>query len=421
MFFLKKIIISGKRKLQGEVSIHGAKNAVLPILCASILCEDKVVLHNCPKLSDVNNTLSVLESLGCQTQSFENTIEIIPSKYIDTTINEEYMSKMRSSILFLSGCIAREGKANLSLPGGCELGPRPIDIHIKCFEKMGVDVIEKRGVLNCSCNRLQGAHLNLPFPSVGATENVMILASKAEGITIIRNAAREPEIKDLAEFLNKCGAQIKGAGTDKITIKGVKKLNGCEHTIISDRIEASTYMAFCAVTGGDLLIKDVQTEFIQPVVYAFRESGCKTEFYKNSLRITAPKRLARVNRVKTLVYPGFPTDSVMNLMAMCAVAKGTSVFEETIFQNRFNSAQELNKMGAQIKVYDRIAVVEGVEELFGAEVKATDLRGGAALVCAGLCANSTTTISQTSHIYRGYENLVENLKKLGADIKTENA
>ena len=417
---MKKIIISGKRKLQGEVSIHGAKNAVLPILCASILCEDKVVLHNCPKLSDVNNTLSILESLGCQTQSFENTIEIIPSKYIDTTINEEYMSKMRSSILFLSGCIAREGKANLSLPGGCELGPRPIDIHIKCFEKMGVDVIEKRGVLNCSCNKLQGAHLNLPFPSVGATENVMILASKAEGITIIRNAAREPEIKDLAEFLNKCGAQIKGAGTDKITIKGVKKLNGCEHTIISDRIEASTYMAFCAVTGGDLLIKDVQTEFIQPVVYAFRESGCKTEFYKNSLRITAPKRLARVNRVKTLVYPGFPTDSVMNLMAMCAVAKGTSVFEETIFQNRFNSAQELNKMGAQIKVYDRIAVVEGVEELFGAEVKATDLRGGAALVCAGLCANSTTTISQTSHIYRGYENLVENLKKLGADIKTEN-
>ena len=417
---MKKIIISGKRKLQGEVSIHGAKNAVLPILCASILCEDKVVLHNCPKLSDVNNTLSILESLGCQTQSFENTIEIIPSKYIDTTINEEYMSKMRSSILFLSGCIAREGKANLSLPGGCELGPRPIDIHIKCFEKMGVDVIEKRGVLNCSCNRLQGAHLNLPFPSVGATENVMILASKAEGITIIRNAAREPEIKDLAEFLNKCGAQIKGAGTDKITIKGVKKLNGCEHTIISDRIEASTYMAFCAVTGGDLLIKDVQTEFIQPVVYAFRESGCKTEFYKNSLRITAPKRLARVNRVKTLVYPGFPTDSVMNLMAMCAVAKGTSVFEETIFQNRFNSAQELNKMGAQIKVYDRIAVVEGVEELFGAEVKATDLRGGAALVCAGLCTNSTTTISQTSHIYRGYENLVENLKKLGADIKTEN-
>ena len=417
---MKKIIISGKRKLQGEVSIHGAKNAVLPILCASVLCEDKVVLHNCPKLSDVNNTLSILESLGCQTQSFENTIEIIPSKYIDTTINEEYMSKMRSSILFLSGCIAREGKANLSLPGGCELGPRPIDIHIKCFEKMGVDVIEKRGVLNCSCNRLQGAHLNLPFPSVGATENVMILASKAEGITIIRNAAREPEIKDLAEFLNKCGAQIKGAGTDKITIKGVKKLNGCEHTIISDRIEASTYMAFCAVTGGDLLIKDVQTEFIQPVVYAFRESGCKTEFYKNSLRITAPKRLARVNRVKTLVYPGFPTDSVMNLMAMCAVAKGTSVFEETIFQNRFNSAQELNKMGAQIKVYDRIAVVEGVEELFGAEVKATDLRGGAALVCAGLCANSTTTISQTSHIYRGYENLVENLQKLGADIKTEN-
>ena len=417
---MKKIIISGKRKLQGEVSIHGAKNAVLPILCASILCEDKVVLHNCPKLSDVNNTLSILESLGCQTQSFENTIEIIPSNFIDTTINEEYMSKMRSSILFLSGCIAREGKANLSLPGGCELGPRPIDIHIKCFEKMGVDVIEKRGVLNCSCKKLQGAHLNLPFPSVGATENVMILASKAEGITIIRNAAREPEIKDLAEFLNKCGAQIKGAGTDKITIKGVKKLNGCEHTIISDRIEASTYMAFCAVTGGDLLIKDVQTEFIQPVVYAFRESGCKTEFYKNSLRITAPKRLARVNRVKTLVYPGFPTDSVMNLMAMCAVAKGTSVFEETIFQNRFNSAQELNKMGAQIKVYDRIAVVEGVEELFGAEVKATDLRGGAALVCAGLCASSTTTISQTSHIYRGYENLVENLKKLGADIKTEN-
>lgn len=416
---MKKIIISGKRKLQGEVSIHGAKNAVLPILCASVLCESKVVLHNCPNLSDVKNTLSILNSLGCQSESFENTIEITPSKHINTTISEEYMSKMRSSILFLSGCIAKEGKANLSLPGGCELGPRPIDIHLKCFEKMGVSVIEKHGVLSCLCERLHGAHLNLPFPSVGATENVMILAAKADGETIIRNAAREPEIKDLAEFLNKCGAQILGAGTDKIIIKGVKKLKGCEHTIISDRIEASTYMAFCAVTGGDLLIKDVQTEFVQPVIYAFREAGCKTEFYKNSLRICAPKQLGRVNRVKTLVYPGFPTDSVMNLMAMCAVAKGTSVFEETIFQNRFNSAQELNKMGAQIKVYDRIAVVEGVEELFGAEVKATDLRGGASLVCAGLCANSPTTITQTSHIYRGYENLVENLQKIGADIKTE--
>jgi len=414
---LGKFIINGKRKLEGEVDIHGAKNAVLPLLCASVLCDEKVVIKNCPNLSDVKNTLEILKFLGLDVNKENNIIEIFPTKNIKNYIPECYMSKMRSSIVFLGSILAKEGKAKLCFPGGCELGPRPIDIHLTGLKKLGVEINEKFGVIDCKSKRIVGTSINLPFPSVGATQNLMLASVKAKGKTIIHNAAREPEIKELQDFLNKCGADISGAGGNSITINGVNKLYGCEHTVLPDRIEASTYMSFASVTNGKLKLKNVCTEHIEPVIFAFREAGCEMSLTENEVNIVAPETLKRVHHVKTLVYPGFPTDSIMPLMSMCAVAKGTSVFEETIFQNRFKSADELNKLGAEIKIYDRLAIVEGVEELFGTEVKATDLRGGAALICAGLFAQGTTTISELHHIDRGYENIELNLTNIGADIK----
>ena len=414
---MEKLIISGKRVLNGEVNIHGAKNAALPILCASILCDEKVVLKNCPCLTDVDNTIEILEFLGCKVFRSGNTVEILPSSYQKTFIPEHFMNKMRSSIIFLGSLLSNNGCAKLCMPGGCELGPRPIDIHLNGLRKLGITINEKFGNIDCKCDKITGTSINLPFPSVGATENIMLAAVKGKGKTVIHNAAREPEIKDLEKFLNKCGADISGAGGDSIVINGVDKLYGCVHSVLPDRIEASTYMAFAAVTGGELVLNNVCIEHIEPVVFAFREAGCLVDLFDEKIKIKAPKRLNRVNHIKTLVYPGFPTDSIMPLMAMCCVANGTSIFEETIFQSRFKAAEELNKLGANIKVYDRVAVVEGVEKLFGTEVKATDLRGGAALVCAGLYADGKTVVSELSHIDRGYENLEENLNLIGADIK----
>lgn len=414
---MEKLIINGKKTLNGEINIHGAKNASLPILCASLLCDEKVVLHNCPALSDVDNTIDILNFLGYEAKREGNRVEIHPSVNIKDFIPERFMSKMRSSIIFLGALISKNGKAKLCLPGGCELGPRPIDIHLNGFRKLGIDIEEKFGTIDCQCKRITGTSINLPFPSVGATENLMLAAVKANGKTIIHNAAREPEIKELELFLNKCGADISGAGGNNIVINGVKKLYGCEHSILPDRIEASTYMAFSAVTGGALRLNNICVEHIEPVLFAFRESGCEVDLGRDFLIIKSPKSLHRVHHIKTLVYPGFPTDSVMPLMALCSVAEGTSVFEETIFQNRFKSAEELNKLGAEIKVYDRIAVVEGVKSLYGTDVKATDLRGGAALICAGLAAEGETVITELQHIDRGYEEIENNLSLIGADIK----
>lgn len=414
---MEKFIINGKNQLKGEVNIHGAKNAVLPILCACVLCDEKVVLHNCPSLSDVDNSIEILNFLGCNAKREDSTVEITYSNYIKNFIPENFMSKMRSSIVFLGSILSRNGKARLCMPGGCELGPRPIDIHLNSFRKLGIVVNEKFGIIDCECKNIVGNTINLPFPSVGATENIMLAAVKSKGKTVIHNAAREPEIKELQQFLNKCGADISGAGGNSIIINGVNKLYGCEHTVLSDRIEASTYMTFAAVTNGELKLNNICAEHIEPVIFAFRESGCEIDLGNDYIYINSPKKLNRVHHIKTLVYPGFPTDSVMPLMALCSVAKGTSVFEETIFQNRFKAAEELNKLGAQIKVYDRLAIVEGVETLYGAEVKATDLRGGAALVCAGLAAEGKTVISELHHIDRGYENIEKCLSLIGADIK----
>lgn len=416
---MERLVINGKRKLSGEVKIHGAKNAALPILCACVLCDEKVVLHNCPKLSDIKNTIEILKYLGCEVTREEDTVEVVNKGYLKDSIPKDLMNKMRSSIIFLGPLTAKLGKANLCLPGGCELGPRPIDIHLKSFEKLNVNVVKQSGKIACSTEKIKGTSINLPFPSVGATENIMLLTALGNSKTLIHNAAREPEIIELQNFLNKCGANISGAGENCIVINGVKKLHGCTHSILPDRIEASTYMSFAAATGSTISIKNICNEHIEPVVFAFREAGCEMLFGENELKIIAPKRLNRIMHIKTLVYPGFPTDSGMPIIAMSCVAKGTTIFEETIFQNRYNATLGLNKMGANIKIYDRIAVVEGVKELYGADVEATDLRGGAALVCASLAANGITKITQLQHIDRGYENIEYNLNVLGADIKRE--
>lgn len=417
---MERFVIYGKRPLSGEVKIHGAKNASLPLLCACVLCKEKIVLHNCPRLSDVDNTVEILRYLGCKVERSEDTLEVIPGLALKSDIPRKLMSKMRSSIIFLGALIAKTGEAKVCLPGGCELGPRPIDIHLNALKKLNINVDIKCDEIICKSDRIKGNSVNLPFPSVGATENIILATALGNSVTLIHNAAREPEILELQNFLNKCGANISGAGGNCIKVKGVPSLKGCEYSILPDRIEASTYMSFAAATGSRLTLNNICNEHIEPVVFAFKEAGCDLLFGENSLTITSPKRLNRINHIKTLVYPGFPTDSGMPIIAMSTLAKGTTVFEETIFQNRYNSATELNKMGANIKIYDRLAIIEGVEALYGACVKATDLRGGAALVCAGLCANGKTVISELEHIDRGYENLEYNLSLLGADIKREN-
>lgn len=416
---MERFVIDGKRTLSGEVNIHGAKNAALPVLCACILCDEKVVLHNCPRLSDVDNTIEILRFLGCGVERFEDTVRITPSGNLKSSIPKNLMNKMRSSIIFLGPLLAKLGNAQVCLPGGCELGPRPIDIHLNSLKKLNINVDEHCGEINCKSDRIKGTSVNLPFPSVGATENIILATVVGNSVTLIHNAAREPEIIELQNFLNKCGADISGAGGNCIKVNGVSSLKGCEYSILPDRIEASTYMSFAAVTGSRITLNNICNEHIEPVVFAFREAGCEMEFGENKLTLTAPKKLNRINHIKTLVYPGFPTDSGMPIIAMSTLSKGTTVFEETIFQNRYNATAQLNKMGADIKVYDRIAIIEGVEELYGTSVSATDLRGGAALVCAGLAAKGKTIVTRLDYIDRGYEKLEYNLSLLGADIKRE--
>ncbi len=410
-------IIKGKSSLSGEVDIHGAKNSALPILAATLLSGGVCVLENCPELSDVENAIEILKSLGCKVRREADRV-IVDSESVSTCrVEPELMHKIRSSIVFMGALIGRTGCAHLSFPGGCELGPRPIDIHINSLKRLGVVIDEKHGHFSCTTpNGVNGVTLNLPFPSVGATENIIMAAVTSQGTTKIHNAAREPEIVDLANFLNRCGANIYGAGEGVITIDGVHQLHGCTHRIIPDRIEAATYMAAAAVTGSTITLNNVISDHIEPVYYVFREAGCSIRTYKNKLLIQSPERLKRVKLIRTLVYPGFPTDAQAPVMAMLTVANGTSMFIETIFQNRYKHVDELIKMGANIKTEERVAVVEGVKSLYGAKVAATDLRSGAALVIAGLAAKGETTVTNVYHIDRGYEQLTENLRKLGADI-----
>ncbi len=417
---MSKLLVKGGNKLGGEVKIQGAKNSVLPILAATLLNENESVVHNCPFLSDTDISLKILTHLGCECKRENSTVIIKTDSVINNEIPDNLMREMRSSVVFLGAIIGRMGSAVISSPGGCELGPRPIDLHISSLQRLGVEINEDHGYLYCSTpNGLKGAEIHLSFPSVGATENIILAAARAEGKTVIHGAAREPEISDLADFLNGAGAKIYGAGSDTVIINGVKTLNATEHFVIPDRIVAVTYIAAAAVTGGDILVKNIMPSHLVGPLNCFREVGCRIDPCSNSLRVTAPKIIKRIPTIRTMVYPGFPTDSGPPFIAMLSLAQGTSVFVENIFQNRYKYIDELKRLGAKITTQGNVAIVEGTQRLSAASTECTDLRGGAALVVAALNAEGTSEIDKISHIDRGYEKIEDYLTALGADIKRE--
>ncbi|HHY80561.1 UDP-N-acetylglucosamine 1-carboxyvinyltransferase [Thermoanaerobacter thermohydrosulfuricus] len=409
-----KFIVEKSPPLKGSVKISGAKNSVLPIIAASLLSSGEIVLDDIPTLEDVNVMIELIKHFGAICE-FENEKLKIKVDIKDVEAPYDLVKKMRASFLVMGPILARLGHAKISMPGGCAIGSRPIDLHLKGFQTLGADITIGHGYVEARAKKLTGKKIYLDFPSVGATENIMMAAVFAEGVTIIENAAEEPEIVDLANFLNKMGANIKGAGTDTIRIEGVKELKGAEHTVIPDRIEAGTFMVAAAMTGGNVLIENVIVDHVRSIIAKLTECGIKITEEPKGLRVKGIKNYKAVD-IKTLPYPGFPTDMQAQMMAMMTVAKGTSVIIETVFENRFMHVDELKRMGANIKIEGRSAVVTGVDHLTGAEVKATDLRAGAALVLAGLIAEGKTEINDIYHIDRGYVKMEEKLKNLGAII-----
>ncbi len=417
---MQKLVIEGGNRLSGEIKVHGAKNSALPILAAALIIPGESMIHNCPNLSDVGASLKILEHLGCKYKREDDTLIIDSRNVSRCDIPENLMREMRSSIIFLGAISARCGKAALSSPGGCEIGPRPIDLHLNAFKELGVKITEAHGVINCESKRMKGTDIYLSLPSVGATENIMIAASTAKGTTRILNAAREPEIIDLSEFLNKAGAKISGAGSSDIVIEGVETLHSVEHTVIPDRILAATYMSSAAITGSEIVLNDVRKDHLAATISAFEGLGCKFSYSEDKIKIVSPEKLKRIKSLRTHYYPGFPTDAGPLLIAAATKANGTSIFIENIFENRFKFANELSRLGADIKVEGRTALVEGVESLTGATVKCTDLRGGAALMVAALAAQGKTEIFDVFHIDRGYEAPEFYFKDIGAKIKRIN-
>ena len=415
---MSKLIVAGRQKLSGAVKIQGAKNSALPILAATLLAKGENVIYNCPVLSDVEASCRILRYLGCKVSRSAHTLIIKSDGALKSDIPDELMRKTRSSIVFLGALLASAKSARLTLPGGCEIGQRPIDMHLKGLRALGALIREKHGYLECSAPYgLTGSRITLSFPSVGATEDIMIAAATAGGTTTITNAAREPEISDLAAYLNSCGACIYGAGEGVIVIDGVKSLHACSHTIIPDRIAAATLMSCAAVTGSKITLKGAVPSHLGAVIPVFEESGCKIISRGGELEFTAPQRLKSMKTVRTMPYPGFPTDAQAPVLAAACVAKGTSVFVENIFENRYRHVSELSRMGACLKTEGKVCVAEGVPALYGATVDATDLRGAAALVAAGLCAESYTTVNGVQYLERGYESLEQTLCSLGADVK----
>ncbi len=413
------IVVEGGQRLEGTVRVQGAKNAVLPILAATVLCGDESRVENCPALSDVAATVRILEHLGCRVERDGSAITVDSSMMDGCDIPEFLMREMRSSVIFLGAILARLGQASVAMPGGCELGPRPIDLHLSAFRQMGVQITEAHGSMHCVCSKLRGAAIHLDFPSVGATENIMLAATLAEGTTVITNAAKEPEIEDLQTYLNCMGARVRGAGSDIIYIEGVDQLHGAFHRVMPDRIVAATYMACSAVAGGTLELCDVCPQHLESVMAVARGYGAQLQVEQNRIVHKAPERLSAVKMIRTMPYPGFPTDAQAPLMAALCYADGTGIFTETIFENRFKHVTELSRMGADITVEGRIAVVRGVKRLSGANVCAMELRGGAALVVAALGAQGETRIGRIHFIERGYENLTEALGGVGAKIRKE--
>ncbi|MBQ9531472.1 MAG: UDP-N-acetylglucosamine 1-carboxyvinyltransferase [Eubacterium sp.] len=409
--------INGKAKLGGEIEVHGAKNSVLPILAGAVLIRGTSVIHNCPDLSDVRVTLEILKHLGAKVEKERRTLIVDASNITENSIPEVMMKEMRSSIIFLGALVSRTGKACLFLPGGCDIGLRPIDLHLKALERLGYKLSFDGRNICCEKGKVKGSRIVLPFESVGATENAILSSVFLDGTTTIINAAREPEIEDLANFLNSAGADIKGASTSVIVINGTNSLSSTEHTVIPDRIEASTYMSLAAITKSELYIKNVNHIHLAPVVPPFYEMGCALFAYENALKIKAPKKLRRVKLIQTRAYPGFPTDSQAMLMAALTVANGSSLIEENIFENRFRHASELMKFGADISVQSKIAVVHGVNSLHSTKAECTDLRGGAAVVIEALAAEGKSHITNIHHIDRGYEKIEKSLSSIGAEIK----
>lgn len=415
---MEKLVIHGGKPLNGRIRVSSAKNAVLPIIAATMLASTPSRLLEVPHLEDVHTICEVISSLGVKVTVDDKKQEIIfdAATLTATEAPYELVRRMRASFLVMGPLLARCGEARISLPGGCAIGSRPIDLHLKAFEALGATIEMGDGYVHAKApNGLKGNQVYLDFPSVGATENVIMAASMAEGKTVIENAAEEPEIVDLVTYLNSMGANIRGAGTNIIRIQGVPELKGAVHTVIPDRIEAGTYLIAAAMAGGDVYVENALSEHLKPVVAKLKEAGVMVEEHIDGIRVISDGTLKAAD-IKTLPYPGFPTDMQAQFMALTTIAEGTSTVMETVFENRFMHVDELKKMGAQIRIEDRRAIVDGIKRLHGAEVRATDLRAGAALVCAGLAADGETKVTQLSHIDRGYDDLVGKLKRLGADI-----
>ena len=412
---MSSYIIEGGRKLQGETYVSGSKNASLPIMAATILNKGISKLYNIPNIHDTQMMIEILKSLGCKVKKNGNKVVVDSSNVTKFEIPENLMREMRSSVVLAGGIIGRYKKAIFSYPGGCDIGARPIDLHLKGFEKLGIKVEEDYGKINCTAEEIEGTEIHLDFPSVGATENVMLASVLAKGTTVIINAAMEPEIVDLQNFLNKMGAKVEGAGSNIVKIEGVNQLKDVSYNIMPDRIEAGTLLCAIAITGGKIKLNKVNPEHIAPVLDKLQEAGCKIESKTDVIFLEATKRLKAVN-IRTMPYPGFPTDMQAIISAVMCVSSGTSIVVENIFENRYKYMQELQRMGAKIKIEGKTAIIKGTRKLYGSTVKATDLRGGASMVLAGLVAKGRTEVDEIKYILRGYEGLDKKLNSLGASV-----
>ena len=420
---MEEIIVKGGNQLNGTVKIEGAKNAVLPILAASLLAEEgTTVLNNVPILSDVFTMNQVIRHLNVDVAFDEemNQVTLDASRQLEIEAPYEYVSQMRASIVVMGPLLARNGHAKVAMPGGCAIGKRPIDLHLKGFQALGAKIIQKNGYIEAIADQLIGNTIYLDFPSVGATQNIMMAAVKAKGTTIIENVAREPEIVDLANILNKMGANVYGAGTETMRIEGVEHLHAVKHSIVQDRIEAGTFMVAAAMTEGNVLIADAISEHNRPLISKLIEMGAKITEEEGGIRVVGPKHILPTD-VKTMPHPGFPTDMQPQMAVSLALSNGTSIVSESIFENRFRYVDELTKMGARIQVDGRTAIITGVKLFTGADVSAPDLRAGAALVIAGLAADGYTTVSDIGYIYRGYEGFEKKIQNLGGDIQLVNS
>jgi UDP-N-acetylglucosamine 1-carboxyvinyltransferase len=419
---MEQIIVHGGNKLNGTVKIEGAKNAVLPILAASLLAEEGITtLKNVPILSDVFTMNQVIKHLNTEVTFDEssNQIKIDATKPLGIEANYEYVSQMRASIVVMGPLLARNGHAKVAMPGGCAIGKRPIDLHLKGFQALGAKIIQKNGYIEAIADELIGNTIYLDFPSVGATQNIMMAAVRAKGTTIIENVAREPEIVDLANVLNKMGANIFGAGTETMKIEGVDRLHAVEHSIVQDRIEAGTFMVAAAMTEGNVLIEEAISEHNRPLISKLIEMGATIQEEAGGIRVIGPKHI-KPTGIKTMPHPGFPTDMQAQMTAIQMMAEGTSMVTETVFENRFQHLEEMRRMNADIKIDGNIAIINGGKELQGAAVEATDLRAAAALILVGLCANGITRVSNLKYLDRGYYHFHQKLQKLGANIERVN-